>query len=306
MSRLNLLRTFLAVYRAESISGAAKTLNLTQPAVTKQMQQLEAQLKRALFLRLPRSIVPTPAADELARRVADHLDALEITLEATKIGANDLAGTVYIGGPSEFLGAKLLPALSDLHAQNVQLRVLLGQPEELLEDLRGGALDLMVSTVRVASRGLEVTPLYLEELVLIGSAAWAKRLPARALETRGVALLDGIPLLAYAEELPLVRRYWRKVFGRALAGQASIVVPDLRAIAQAVSAGAGITVLPRYLVEGMLERSEVIQLLEPKQPPVNQLWLVARPGPRSQPRVEFVKAQIARASSAWGTNRGEV
>jgi DNA-binding transcriptional LysR family regulator len=151
-----------------------------------------------------------------------------------------------------------------------------------------------------------VTPLYLEELVLIGSAAWAKRLPARALETRGVALLDGIPLLAYAEEVPLVRRYWRKVFGRALAGQASIVVPDLRAIAQAVSAGAGITVLPRYLVEGMLERSEVIQLLEPKQPPVNQLWLVARPGPRSQPRVEFVKAQIARASSAWGTSRGEV
>ena len=140
MSRLNLLRTFLAVYRDESISGAAKRLNLSQPAVTKQIRQLEAQLCRNLFTRLPRSIVPTPTADELARRIAEHIDALETTLEITKLGASNLAGTVYLGGPSEFLGTKLLPALSGLHQHGIRLRVAFGQPESLLEDLRAAPI----------------------------------------------------------------------------------------------------------------------------------------------------------------------
>jgi DNA-binding transcriptional LysR family regulator len=299
MSRLNLFRTFLAVYRAESISGAAKELNLSQPAVTKQIQQLEAQLSRALFTRLPRSIVPTPAADELARRIAEHIDALETTLEISKLGASDLAGTVYLGGPSEFLGAKLLPALSSLHKHKIQLRVVLGQPESLLEDLRAGALDLIVSTVRVASRGLEVQPIYLEELVLVGNTTWAKRLPIKLLETRGAYAFQDIPLLAYAEDLPMLRRYWRKVFGRVPSGNANMVVPDLRAIVQATIAGAGVTVLPRYIVESALEDKSLMVLLEPTKPPVNQLWLAWRSSRREHPRVTFVREQIIRASSEW-------
>jgi DNA-binding transcriptional LysR family regulator len=299
MSRLNLFRTFLAVYRAESISSAAKGLNLSQPAVTKQIQQLEAQLARALFTRLPRSIVPTPAADELARRIAEHIDALETTLKITKLGASEIAGTVYLGGPSDFLGSKLLPALSNLHQHGIQLRVLLGQPESLLEDLRAGALDLMVSTVRVASHGLEVQPIYLEELVLVGNATWAKRLPAKLLETKGAAAFQDIPLLAYAEDLPMLRRYWRKVFGRVPSGNASMVVPDLRAIVQATVAGAGVSVLPRYTVEIALENRTLHLLLGPAKPPVNQLWLAWRSSRREHPRVTFVREQIIRASSGW-------
>ena len=299
MSRLNLLRTFLAVYRIESISGAAKELHLSQPAVTKQIQQLEAQLSRNLFTRLPRSIVPTAAADELARRIAEHIDALETTLEITKLGASELAGTVYLGGPSEFLGAKLLPALSGLYRHGIQLRVVLGQPESLLDDLRAGALDLMISTVRVASRGLEVQPIYLEELVLVGSALWAKRLPAKLLEANGAAAFQDVPLLAYAEDLPMLRRYWRKVFGRVPSGNASMVAPDLRAIVQAVIAGAGVSVLPRYTVETALEDGSLIQLLEPAKPPVNQLWLAWRSSRREHSRVSFVRDQIVHASNNW-------
>jgi DNA-binding transcriptional LysR family regulator len=299
MSRLNLLRTFLAVYRAESISGAAKELHLSQPAVTKQIQQLESQLARALFTRLPRSIVPTPAADELARRIAEPLDALETTLEISKLGASDLAGTVYLGGPNEFLGAKLLPSCANLHEHGIQMRVAFGQPETLLEDLRAGALDIMVSTVRVASRGLEVLPIYLEELVLVGNAIWAKRLPAKLLEVKGATALQDVPLLAYAEDLPMLRRYWRKVFGRVPGGNASMVMPDLRALTDAAIAGAGVSVLPRYIVESALEARTLHTLFEPAKPPVNQLWLAWRSSRREHPRVTFVRDQIIRASSDW-------
>lgn len=74
---LDLLRSFLAVHRAGSITAAADLLGLAQPTVTAQLKTLEATLGRPLFQRLPRGVAPTAAADELARRISDPLDALE-------------------------------------------------------------------------------------------------------------------------------------------------------------------------------------------------------------------------------------
>ena len=128
---------------------------------------------------------------------------------------------------------------------------------------------------------------------------WAKRLPAKLLEAKGATALQDMPLLAYAEDSPMLRRYWRKVFGRVPIGNASMVIPDLRAIVQATIAGAGVTVLPRYIAETALENRTLIQLLEPAKPPVNQLWLAWRSTRREHPRVTFVRDQIVRASSDW-------
>ncbi|NKQ26788.1 LysR family transcriptional regulator, partial [Streptomyces galbus] len=73
---LNLLRTFLAVYRSGSFTGAAQVLGLSQPTVTTQMRALERQTGRELFQRLPRGVTPTAVADALAARIAPALDDL--------------------------------------------------------------------------------------------------------------------------------------------------------------------------------------------------------------------------------------
>jgi DNA-binding transcriptional LysR family regulator len=299
MLNLSQVRTFLAIYRLGSFSRAAKQLNLTQPAVSKQIQQLEERINHQLFTRLPRGIVPTSAAHELARRVGQHLDALESLSDTFKVGSSSLAGTVYLGGPSEFLGAKVLPTLADLHEEKIQLRVKLGQPEALLGDLQAGALDLFVSTVRLSRPNTESTAIYSEELVLVGNEAWANKLPAKALATKGPELLKDVPLLAYSEELPLIRRYWRKVFGKVPDANAALVIPDLRAIVQATIAGAGITVMPRYLVEEALANNDVVELLKPAKPSVNQLYLVSQTQGKVQARVAYVRDRILKASGAW-------
>nr|BFE86387.1 hypothetical protein GCM10020093_089880 [Planobispora longispora] len=67
---LDVLRTFLAVYRSGSVTGAAHVLRMSQPAVSAQIKALETTLDRRLFERLPRGVAPTAAADELARRLA--------------------------------------------------------------------------------------------------------------------------------------------------------------------------------------------------------------------------------------------
>jgi DNA-binding transcriptional LysR family regulator len=298
MLNLSQLRSFQSIYRLGSFSKAAEQLNFTQPALSKQIQQLEKRLGHTLFTRLPRGIKPTPAAHELARRIGIHLDALESLSDTFKLGSSNLAGTVYIGGPSEFLGAKVLPALADLHEESIQLRVKLGQPETLLEELQNGALDMFVSTIRLSRPELETNDLYLEELVLVGNTYWASKLPEEKLATRGLELLSQAPLLAYSEELPLLRRFCLNAFGKAPEVAATLVIPDLRAIVQSAKAGAGVTVMPTYLVEDELESGELLELYKAAKPSVNQLYLVSQ-CKNSRARVAYVRDAILRSSLSW-------
>lgn len=293
MVNLEQLRTFLAVYRARSVSKAAEALNLTQPAVTKQLKSLEARLGKPLFTRVPRGVIPTLAAEALAREAGIHLDALEALSSTFKLGARTLEGTVYLGGPGDFLGAKVLPALAGLHEQGVKLRVKLGMPESLVEELEAGALDLVISTVRLSRKGLEFVPVYQETFVLVAGLSWAGRLSAVNAET-----LAKVPLLAYSEDLPILRRYWRQVLGKNLQDSASVVIEDLRALALAVQSGAGVSVLPRYIVEDAIALGRLVQLLKPAKPPTNMLYLASRLI-SPHPRATFVRQLLLDAARSW-------
>ncbi|MGW1667188.1 LysR family transcriptional regulator, partial [Streptomyces microflavus] len=95
---LTLLRTFLAVHRAGSFTRASASLGLSQPAITAQMRTLEKQVGKQLFERLPRGVAPTGPADELARRLAPHLDAIEEIAAREVRGVDSLRRTVHLGG----------------------------------------------------------------------------------------------------------------------------------------------------------------------------------------------------------------
>lgn len=152
-SDLEMLRSFLSVYRAGSITRAAPSLSLTQPAVSGHVRDLERRVGRRLFTRTARGSSPTQAGHDLARRVAPHIDALGALLGSAD---NDpvAGGLVYLGGPAEFLSAKVLPALALLADRDVRLRVMLGLPASLVEALATGQLDLVIATRRVPRRGV--------------------------------------------------------------------------------------------------------------------------------------------------------
>jgi DNA-binding transcriptional LysR family regulator len=289
MAKLPWLQTFLAVYRAGSITAAAPRLFLTQPAVSQQIRALESRLGQRLFERLPRGTVPTPAAHELARRVAPHLDVLEAAMESTPRGLGSLAGTVRLGGPAEFLGERVLPALASLAAQDVRLDVHLGLAAPLLEMLAEGALDLAVSTQPVRRSGIESEPLYEEAFVLVGAPVWGARLPAEVIAANGAGALDGVPLVSYGTDLPILRRYWRVVFGARLAAPAAVVVPDLRGVREAVVAGAGVSVLPVYLCERSLSEGGLVVLHRAASAPRNTLHLAWRTDTLREARLGYVR-----------------
>jgi DNA-binding transcriptional LysR family regulator len=294
---LGLLRTFLAVHRSGSLTSAARLLGLSQPTVTSQVRALEERLGRKLFERLPRGVAATSVADELAARVAAPLDALAAVGTGPAEGRLVPEEPVHLAGPAEMLSVRALPVLAPLVSRGVRLRITTGLADDLLEGLRAGRFDLVLSAVRPRGRSLVAVPLMDEDFVLVASPGWARRVGP--LTEADPASLAGAPLVAYADDLPILRRYWRHVFGRRLTARPAVVVPDLRGVLSAVVAGAGVTVLPRYLCAGELADGSLVLLLDPADPPINTGFLAERAGVLPGGPVVAVREELLRAARAW-------
>ncbi|MEV6431896.1 LysR family transcriptional regulator [Nocardia sp. NPDC051463] len=296
---LNQLRSFLAVHRAGSITAGARLIGLSQPTVTTQLQALEKQLGYRLFDRLPRGVAATAAAVELAARVAGPLDALSGIVGDTIPARPITQPPVRLAGPAEMLAVQALPALAPLIADGVRLSVTAGLSEELLAGLRAGHYDLVVSTVRPRGRAVVAEPLADEEFVLVAAPSTAERIDLARLRAEGPTALSGVPLVSYAVDLPILRRYWRHVFGVRLAADPAVVVADLRAVAALVTAGGGISVLPRYLCAARLTTGALVALLEPDDPPINTGFLVRRPGTTTRPHIDLVYEHLLAVRREW-------
>ncbi|MFS0894323.1 LysR family transcriptional regulator [Microbacterium sp. 179-I 3D3 NHS] len=276
-----LWRTFLAAHRSGSVSAAARMLGLAQSSVTAQLQALERNEGEPLFERHARGIRPTPRADELAARLAGPLDALALALGAPSTTG---APALRVGGAGEFLERVAVPALAAEVAAGMQVEFTPGLADDLLAALRLGSLDVVISAVRPRGRALPAVALVDEEFLLVASPS----LGIRTAADLSPSALDAVPLIAYAQDVPILRRYWRHAFGARLERRPALTIPDLRAVAAAAVAGAGATVLPGYLIAHELADGR-LQVLHPTDdPPINTLFLVRRPGPLTAPvaRVE--------------------
>ncbi|MEG4289426.1 LysR substrate-binding domain-containing protein [Microcoleus sp. C2C3] len=78
--------------------------------------------------------------------------------------------------------------------------------------------------------------------------------------------------MAYSAELPIAPRFWRVVFGRRIDLHPKLIIPDLRAIRQAVESGFGFSVLPDYLCAYWVKENRLTLVLKPEQAVTNRIW----------------------------------
>ncbi|MFD7631471.1 LysR family transcriptional regulator [Streptomyces sp. NPDC059851] len=299
MPDLDLLSTFLEIYRSGSITAAADRRGLSQPAASGQLARLEEQLGEPLFIRSRRGVVPTERAYDLARRVGTHIDELRHALAAPGEDRAAYRGTVRLAGASDLVAARIVPVLAPLTARGLRLDITLGLAEDLLAALTAARVDLVVSAVRPQLKNVVATPLADEEFVLVGPPGLARTVDPDRLTTEPLKALSHLPLVAYGEELPIVRRYWRSEFGRRPPNPVAVTVPDLRAVLAAVVAGAGVSVLPRYLAEPALASGSVEVLHHPQVRPLNTLYLATRVGGLANPAVAGVHRHLTERSREW-------
>ena len=138
---IRVLRYFLAVVREQNISRAAESLHLTQPTLSRQIADLEAELGQPLFER-GRRLALTEAGVMLRHR-AEEAVALVDRIEADFRHAEDVGGTLAIGSGVYAAGSEVIRALEEfsLRYPKVQYEIYTNSADTLRERLDAGLLD---------------------------------------------------------------------------------------------------------------------------------------------------------------------
>ncbi len=140
------LRYFLMVAREGTISGAAAALHVSQPSLSRQMQELERELGCRLFERGSRRITLTEPGMRLRRRAEEIVDLVGRTEDEFRLSADILAGEVRVGGgetPAMGLLADVMADLVDAYPL-VRLSLFSGNAEAVGERLDTGRVDFGV------------------------------------------------------------------------------------------------------------------------------------------------------------------
>jgi DNA-binding transcriptional LysR family regulator len=167
----HLLRTFLAVRRHRNYTRAAAEVFLTQPAVSRQMRQLEEALGVRLFEQIGKTLHLTDAGETLAVEAEKLLGAMERTAEAVRSHRSSEHGSIRIGA-STTPGFYLLPdILGRFHRRfpKVNLHYTVENSLRIEQMLVRNELDLGFVGARLSSEELDLTPLVEDEIVCFTS-----------------------------------------------------------------------------------------------------------------------------------------
>ena len=157
-------RSFVVVAEEGHIGRAAKRLFITQPALSRQMQQLEREIGAAILVRTPRGVELTEAGGELLVRARVALEAAEDALAIGRL--EEPRGTLAVGVPLAG-GQERWFALVKEYARRypaVDVQVRQAMTEQLQDQVLAGELDGAIGFVPSRLAGLTYTHLYDEPL----------------------------------------------------------------------------------------------------------------------------------------------
>ena len=263
MKTLNLdyLRTFLVVVEHGSFSAAAERLQLSQPAVSLQVRQLEKSLAATLIERVGRKARPTAAGVELLSHSGQIQDAVAAAVAAVGSRTIGVAGRVRIGtGATACIF--LLPAiLGGLRKKfpALEITVVTGNTSDVAKALEENTIDVGLVTLPLSGRMFEITPVIEDEFVLIAAAGMA--LPARITPM----VLSAMAVILY-EPSGNTRRIADDWFLRGgVSLKPAMSLGSVEAIKEMVRVGLGCAILPSMAVrDRKTQRGLIVRSLSPK------------------------------------------
>ncbi|MFE5322334.1 LysR family transcriptional regulator [Paenibacillus sp. NPDC056579] len=278
-------RSFISIYKHSSVSEAARTRMMTQPAMSQHLASLEAEVGEPLFTRAPRKMIPTERGKALYTQVVPLIEALEETSQTLKNSTATSLPILRIGSAHEFFREKIAP-----HIGSYQMRVIasLGVASKLLDWLLEEKVDVIVMSQKLVAPGIEYIPYMQEEFALVAPPDYVE--PAFADKASFEAWLCSQPWISYGLDLPIIRRFWREHFQKRPQTHPTHVVPDLHSVLKAIEHGAGISLLPTFMLDDHLYRSKV-KIMYPSCTVHNDLYLAYQMKKRNSPNVKaFIEA----------------
>jgi DNA-binding transcriptional LysR family regulator len=277
----NRLRVFYFVYQNKSVAGAARDLHVTQSAVSQHLHKLEKEIHFKLFTRLPKRLLPTPAAEKLFGILQPFIDNLTSGLREIDQARRHPSGLLRIGAPAQF-GENTLPGIIagfQRRCPDVRFQLELGHPTLLLPMVRDGTIDVAFADIFADDRyATEAMSLFAiqhvvdEALVLVGSAAYCAE---NRLDRPTAGNLAKQRYIAYREHAPAIRSWFKHHFNTsAMPLSIVLTVESVRAVVQAVRQGMGLGIIPSHVITEELASGELMQVRTAKKALINRIALV--------------------------------
>ena len=201
------LRYFVALYEEGHVGRAAERLNLSQPALSQQIRQLEQGLDVSLFQRTGKRLLPTLAAHTLYNHALPLLDGLERAREALRNFRGQAPRSLSIG-VLQTVNASLVPLLLErLRAAQPHLVVQIYELSglDIERRLLTGNLDIGIGFLPPRQPGLHSLQLYEDELQLVIPDDH----PLKDFRKVSLAQAAELPMLLLGEEFR-IRQIWQE------------------------------------------------------------------------------------------------
>lgn len=290
--KLAQLRNFVKVVEIGNLSKAADTINIVQPALSRQIKALEQELGVQLLMRRSWGVEATPAGQALASSARRILADLERTRSEVHALEHEPAGLVTVGAASSVARAlftQLFTAVTERFPK-IQLRLCERLMADLVKDVHGAAVDIALMDGRTAGPGLRHAPLFTDR--------WGILANPRYLASLGEPISAYIPdcLFVLPSTASEARNRIERIIGR---GGLQIVaeVDGLTNLLQIVSTGECATILPRcaaadYVADGRLT---FVGLTDPQ---MRREVILAKPAQSAPNRaVDAVEGEIFRLTA---------
>jgi len=291
MRSLNLdqLRTFLEVVRLGSFSGAARFLNLTQPAISQQIKELEGKLGVQLVARLGKRAYPTEAGKELIERGRKLLAQANEMVLAVQGYRDGWLGPIHLGTTISVCVYLLPKLLGELRVSHPELHVSIeiGLSHIVVERVVSNELDLGVVALPVAKTApIEVTPVRRDRMMAIFPAS-AKDIPAEITAD----YLQNSPLLFDLPSTQMHRIVLEWFESQGFHPSPILHLGNSEAIKAMVAEGVGVAILAIENEEDPFVRSRLVT--RPLSPPLTrELGLVVHKSKPFHPAMTLIRDRL--------------
>lgn len=290
MLNLEWFRTFKAIYETGTLTGAAQALYISQPGVSLHLSALESYVGYKLFDRTSRKMISTERAKILYNYIQEPLSKLEEAERHFHRSVEKDIPTISIGMCFETFQFTLESYLPTLPF-NVIIKF--GEYPQMLGDLDGGILDLIITPQKGDYKGLSYQPFFKEKFVLVCNVGTPTE-PFDAL----VSAKDQEGQLHWLKQqtwygttgdMEHQRRFWYNNFGKRPDFKPHYIVPNLCSILRCLSAGKGVAVMPDFLCKRELDQGSIKILWEGNDPIENTLYFGTRKKTIYEAQIEVIK-----------------
>lgn len=146
--KIHQIRAFVEVARQGSIRGASRMLNMSQPALSKSIQELEEGLAAQLFFRRSKGVTLTDAGESFYQHASLILEELRAAQEDIRQRQGQLAGQINIGMGAS-ISRSLMPAvISRFHQQHPQVKVRIMEGQLVMNCVRENWISPSIPIIR--------------------------------------------------------------------------------------------------------------------------------------------------------------